>query len=300
MKFGKVPIIFFLCLCCLFVFVLGSGLSTILKSRVSEPSYTIPRHIEYSFTLQNKKSRVLEEAEFWAYAPTKQTATQRVTGLEATYPYELITDEFGNQLLHFTLHNLAPYETRVLTIRANLLLSDTPNTVPLKDFDLYLQAEKYCQSGHPEISRFAKRLRGSNAAQTVKNIFLWVSGNLQDAGPLKKARGALSVLKNRRGDCTEFMYVFAALCRANNIPARGIGGYLLNGNAVLNPNTYHNWVEFYEDGAWRIADPQRKWLKRTPAHYVAMRVIGESYGDLMGDHLRFRFVGEGLRVKMNG
>ena len=39
------------------------------RPAVPKAYYTIPRSIQYSFTLQNKTNRVMNEAEFWAYAP---------------------------------------------------------------------------------------------------------------------------------------------------------------------------------------------------------------------------------------
>ncbi len=105
---------------------------------------------------------------------------------------------------------------------------------------------------------------------------------------------------NRQGDCTEFMYLFAALCRAREIPARTIGGFVCTGNAVIKPGDYHNWVEFFDGRFWRLADPQRKrWLKHG-SHYIAMRVIAETPGDPLAGFHRFRFNGEGLKVRMNG
>jgi hypothetical protein len=49
---------------------------------IHKSNYSILRQIQYSFTLQNKTNRLLEKAEFWTYAPVKQTATQRTIHLE--------------------------------------------------------------------------------------------------------------------------------------------------------------------------------------------------------------------------
>jgi hypothetical protein len=94
------------------------------------------------------------------------------------------------------------------------------------------------------------------------------------------------------------MSLFAALCRAKKIPARGIGGYVCSGDSILQPGSYHNWAEFYEAGAWRIADPQKKVFRNRPSDYIAMRIIGESSKNPMGEFNRFRSSGDGLEVKM--
>jgi transglutaminase-like putative cysteine protease len=107
-------------------------------------------------------------------------------------------------------------------------------------------------------------------------------------------------LKNRTGDCTEFMDLFAALSRANGIPARRIGGYVCRESGVVGPDDYHNWAEFYDGAAWRIADPQRKVFMEGPSRYVAIEIIAESPKNPMGTYHRVRVSGDGLKVKMNG
>lgn len=106
-------------------------------------------------------------------------------------------------------------------------------------------------------------------------------------------------MRNKQGDCTEFMYLFAALCRGNGIPSRGMGGYICRENTILRPNDYHDWAEFYEDGAWNIADPQKNVFMQNQFHYIAMRIVGESSINPMEEFRRFRFEGDGLIVKMN-
>jgi len=249
--------------------------------------------------LQNTTNRLLKHADFWTYAPVKQTSTQRCIGLETSHPYQLISDNLGNQILHFAFDNLPPYATKIVTIKANLELSDTPTSTSVGDLQPFLRAEKYLESDAPELSRFAKKFKDSEQVKTAENIFRWVADHVQYTGFSANERGALYALRNKKGDCTEFMYLFAAFCRANGIAARGIGGYVCSENTVLKPNDYHNWAEFYQDGAWRIADPQKKVFMENQSHYIAMQVIAESTNNPMGRFHRFRFAGDGLKVKMN-
>ena len=286
--------------CLVFICLVAIGVVIIVKSRVPEPAYTIARHIQYSFTLQNRTNRLVKEAGFWTYSPVKQTATQQCVRVETSHPHQLISDDLGNQILHFTFHNIPPYTAKIITIKAELLLSNTSNPISVKDLDAYIQAEEYCEFDDPEISRLAKKLKTKEPVKTAENIFRWVAERIQYIGYLRNARGALHALKSKKGDCTDFMYLFAALCRANRIPARGIGGYVCSENAVLKPNAYHNWVEFYDNGVWKIADPQRKIFMQNQSHYIAMKVIGKSHENPMGNYHRFRFTGNGVKVKMNG
>jgi transglutaminase-like putative cysteine protease len=134
---------------------------------------------------------------------------------------------------------------------------------------------------------------------TAHNIFQWVADNLTYSGYVKDPRGACYALQSRQGDCTEFMYLFIALCRAAGIPARGLGGYVTDKNAILKSGDYHNWAEFYVNGRWRLADPHRQVFMPQQAHYVVMRILGTSPENPMGQYDRFRSAGEGFSVIMN-
>ncbi|MDY6974027.1 MAG: transglutaminase-like domain-containing protein [Thermodesulfobacteriota bacterium] len=284
---------------CLFSVITGLLVSNLLKARVREPTYPIKRHIQYAFTLRNQTNCVIKDAEFWTYAPVKQTAIQRCAAIESSHPYRLISDESGNQILHFTFNDFPPFATKIITIRADLLLSERPNPTPVHDTQLFLRQEKYIESDDPDLRRIAQKLKDSRPVKTAEKIFQWVSGNVQYAGYLSDNRGALYALRHKEGDCTEFMHLFVALCRAAGTPARCIGGYITGKNAALKPGGYHNWAEFYHDGAWQICDPQNRVFMKNNSNYIAMRMIEESPDNPMLEFNRFRFKGAGLKVKMN-
>jgi hypothetical protein len=265
-----------------------------------DPTYSIPRHVEYSFSIQNKTNRLSKDVEFWTYAPVKQTSSQQCENVEASHPFEMILDNLGNQILHFRFQHLPPYATKIITIKADLMLSITPNRILINDPKKYLSPEKFCESVDPGIVRVAVSLVDRQLMKSAENIFKWVAENVKYTGYLRQARGARYALNAKKGDCTEFMYLFAALCRANGIPTRCVGGYVVKQNAVLNPNGFHNWAEFNEKGVWRLADPQNRIFAEDHSQYIAMRIIGDSHESPMGDNNRFRLVGEGLTARMNG
>ena len=261
--------------------------------------YSIPKQIQYSFTLQNKSHQVIKQAELWTFAPVKQTARQRCLKLEANYPYQLLTDDSGNQVLHFTFENLAPYGSRVVTIKANLLVSTAANPIPSAPLSRDLNPQKYIESDHPAITRAARKLQAAGSSKTIEEIYRWVAGHVRYSGYAGRDRGALYALEHKKGDCTEYANLFVALCRANGIAARPVGGYVCPQSRVLKAREYHNWGEFYKDGTWELADPQNRVLMENRADYIAMRIIHGSADAPMGPFNRFRFKGEGLEVRMN-
>jgi transglutaminase-like putative cysteine protease len=261
--------------------------------------YTIAKNIQYSYTLQNKTNRVIEKAELWAHAPVKQTASQRCQDLTANYPFQLNTDKYGNQVLHFTFEKLAPYASRIITIKANLMVSRSANPIAAEPEASDLLPEKYIESDHPAIRRAAAKLRESDAFKTITAVFRWVATNVRYSGYASQDRGALYALEHKKGDCTEYMDLFVALCRANGLPARRIGGYISPQNAVLKARDYHNWGEFYESGTWQIADPQNNVLMQNQDDYIAMRIIRALADNPLGTYNRFRVKGQGLKARMN-
>ncbi len=264
----------------------------------TQPGYPISKKIQYGFTVRNKTNQLLKEAELWTYAPVKLTSTQKSVNIEPSHPYQLIADDLGNQVLHFRFEDLPPYAVRPVTIKVSLELSDIPNPIVIGDGRPFLRSEKYFESDDPEIRQFGRRFESATPRETAEKAFHWVANNIAYAGYLRDSRGALYAFRNKRGDCTEYMCLFTALCRANGIPARGMGGYFCGENCVLEPGAYHNWAEFYDEGGWRMADPQKNILVEKPSRYIAMRIVGESPKNPMGEINRFRVKGEGFEVRM--
>ena len=145
----------------------------------------------------------------------------------------------------------------------------------------------------------ARQLSGQTPQALARSAFEWTAANIQHSGYLPQDRGTLYALTERRGDCTEFMYLFMALARANGIPARGIAGYVQRDNGVLRAANYHNWAEFYLDGRWQIADPQERVFMAGTADYIAFRLLDATAQTGVAPRHRFHFEGDGLRVTMN-
>jgi hypothetical protein len=160
--------------------------------------YSIAKNIQYSYTLQNKTNRVIEKAEFWAHATGKQTASQRCQDLTANYPFQLISDKYGNQVLHFAFENLAPYASRIIAIKANLLVSRSANPIADKPGASDLQPEKHIESDHPAIRRMAAKLQESDAIKTINAVFCWVASHVRYSGYAAQDRGALYALEHKK------------------------------------------------------------------------------------------------------
>jgi transglutaminase-like putative cysteine protease len=280
------------------VWILQTQLNAIGDPGQNPSHYSIPKQIHFSFTLQNTTARVIKTAEFWTYVPVKQTATQKTVHISSSHPYRLIADNASNQLLHFTFTDLPPYAAKIIMIKTDLLLTNKMQPLPEDQLQRYLGPEEYIESDDADIIRLAQKLKASDSVTTARYIFDWVAENVRYAGYVRNTRGARYALIHKKGDCTEFANLFVALCRADRIPARGIGGYVLKDSAVIKPTSYHNWAEFYDDGVWHTVDPQNKLFMPERSDYIATRIIHTTAEPSSPGFRRFGFKGDGLTVKM--
>jgi transglutaminase-like putative cysteine protease len=261
----------------------------------------VARHVQYGFTLQSSRGDLIPLAELWAYGPAARTSSQICRQVRGSHPHRLLADALGNQVLYFGFTNLPPYSVKIITIEADVdLMEQLAGTArdSAVDVNTYLRPERFVEIEDPEFLRLAPSLGGTSTVAKAEAIFRWITENVKGDGYSAKDRGALYALREKKGDCTEFMYLFVALCRRAQIPARGLGGYVCPRNMILRPTDYHNWAEFYADGRWHLADPYRKVFMPQTSEYVATRIIGATDSPL-GDFARFRFRGEGLKVEMN-
>jgi transglutaminase-like putative cysteine protease len=262
--------------------------------------YELSRQVRYGFTIQNTSDQLVENGVFYAWAPVKQTSTQLCKRINASHPFRITTDELGNQMLRFEMHDFPPFGTRLITITADLMMAQAPNILGPIDRKAWLDPSRYVESDDPDLKKAVRSLKAETHQKTAKTIFNWVTRNVQYSGYSKKDRGALYAFSYKKGDCTEYMYLFTALCRAGDIPARGIRGYAAPDSSVLNPAAFHDWVEFYDNGRWHTVDAQNNIFMQGGHKLVAMQIITTHTDHPEMQFNRFRVEGVGLKAKMNG
>lgn len=264
-------------------------------------AYDIERKLRYSFTLQNKSNTVLKDVDFWVYAPVKETSNQKTTDIKASHVYDLASDELGNQVLHFKIPQFAPYGSKIIQLESSLLLSTKPVNQTLEHEELFLQAEKYVEVDNQRIKQVATDLQQSDRLASARSAMDWVHKNIKYAGYIEQDRGAFYALKSRKGDCTEYMYLYTALMRNQGMPVRNMGGYVYSENKVLKAEDFHNWSEIYLNGKWQVVDPQNGKFLEKQNNYVAFRVISEKNDSKLtpSNTQRFAISHKNISVKMN-
>ena len=276
--------------------VLGAAIFLNYKK---EPEYTIERTLKYSFTVSNPSNKFIKESSMWVYVPVKQTSTQKFISVETSHDYKLIGDNLGNQKLKFALHDIAPYGSKIVSVKVRVDMSNKPNNTDVDELALYLESEKYIESDNDTIVKIASELQRDDEVTTTQAIYNWVLENMEYRGFVSEDRGALFAVEHGEGDCTEYAYLVTALARAIDLPSRSVAGFAYSENARVVAKDYHNWSEVLLDDSWRLIDAQKEVYMDKFENYIAMRIMSSGENNNIAGSQKFFHVDEPLDAKMN-
>lgn len=130
-----------------------------------------------------------------------------------------------------------------------------------------LKPEEFVQVDAPEIHAVQAKL-GSDEGPVkarLQRIFDFTAAI--PGKPFKGTTDALTALRLGEASCNGKGRLFVALARAAGIPARLVGGLLLE---VGRKRTSHQWVEAYVGGHWVPFDPTNHHFAELPGHYVSL------------------------------
>lgn len=184
--------------------------------------------------------------------------------LEPAVPITSYIDTFGNRCSRFE----AP--TGHIRLTGSTLIEDSGLEDPIP-FDaiehrvsdlpnetlIYLLNSRYCEVDR--LSNIAVELFGNVAPgwTKVKAITNWVYGRVafgyQHA---RSTKTALDVFTERVGVCRDFQHLAVTFCRALNIPARYVTGYLgdIGIPPTYTPMDFSAWFEVYLGNRWWTVD----------------------------------------------
>lgn len=115
----------------------------------------------------------------------------------------------------------------------------------------YLLPSRYCQSDC--LGQRALSITGQSplSYREVALIHAWVHQNIQYcSGSSDSSTSAVDTANDLRGVCRDFAHLGIALCRAVDVPARMVVGFLHE----LHPMDLHAWYEAYIGGRWHAFD----------------------------------------------
>ncbi len=171
------------------------------------------------------------------------------------------TDAYGNLCQRI----LVPAGTTSISVEATVETSDgidvdmTAPRVPIErmpDWVLqFLLPSRYCPSDQLFVQAMeivAGALPGYPQAEAVR---AWIAANITyQYGISSMSTSAVDTITGRAGVCRDFAHLGIALCRAVDIPARMVVGYLHE----LQPMDQHAWFEAFVGGRWFTFDATQR------------------------------------------
>lgn len=142
-------------------------------------------------------------------------------------------------------------------------------------FEPFLSPSGAIQSNHPRILSKVNELSGDNdSLKAVLRLFFEDVYNMGKR-PFKGLTDALTALKLGEASCNGKSRLFVAYCRNKGIPARLVGGLILESGSK---QTSHQWAEAFVNGYWVPFDALNGHFATIPHNYLEL---------YKGDHYLF-------------
>lgn len=192
-------------------------------------------------------------------------------------PTDITIDSEGRRVGHYTVAELKTGQTLELVQRVAVRnycvaydVSEMASTEVPSELAEYLTATSDINCNSTVIREFAAQNAESTSNPYLKArlLFAAVNGYMTYDNSEQESHSAVSAFYRKSGNCEDYANLYAALLRAEGIPAKVVTGYLygrdvqrdssyLNVSGYINADKMrHSWVLFYINGVgWLPADP---------------------------------------------
>ncbi len=183
-------------------------------------------------------------------------------------PTNFLVDKWGQETAHFYYQNIKQggiknsemklivntYDVRYFIYPEEV---GSMNEIPAEIKTKYLENNEKYQYDHQVIKNAVKEAVGDekNPYWIARNIYNYLMKNMYyemqggwNTAPTVLARG--------NGSCSEYAFIYIAMCRAAGLPARYVGSVVIRGDDACMDDVFHRWVEIYLPGyGWIPVDP---------------------------------------------
>lgn len=274
--------------------------TVVQTSSTSSQSYILinPRYyqVKYTHLLENTSTSAVPRQDLWCPVPTS-IINQRVSNVAfSPQPTEFLVDNWGQEVAHYVITNMPGKSTLEISWTVRLEISDVSfqidpaidlNDIPADIVQTYTADDEKYVLTNPVVQQAAIEAIGEQTTLygMVVSIYDYVIDHLYY---LKEAGwdDAATVLTKGSGSCSEYSFVFSALCRANGIPTRLVGGSRNRGAGGDYVDTvFHRAVEVYLPGyGWvpvdaDLGDTKNRddyLFKRYNSHFIIQSSGGRS------------------------
>lgn len=179
-----------------------------------------------------------------------------------------IKDQWDQECAYFRFTDIAPNRSVTAAVKVRVKTSEIQyfvypdkigalESIPAEIRNRFLADNEKYQLKHPVIQSAVKEAVGGekNPYWIARKIFNYVNDKMYyelvggwNTAPTVLARGS--------GSCSEYTFVYIALCRAAGLPARYVGSVVVRGDDACWDDVYHRWVEVYlPNFGWLPVDP---------------------------------------------
>ena len=183
-------------------------------------------------------------------------------------PEGFLEDRWGQKFAHFHQEDIPQgarllksvvYEAKLYDARWFVFPEKVGSMkdIPKEIKKLYLTDEDKYRLSDPVIQKAVKAAVGDEESPywIMRKIYKYVRDNMR----YELAGGwnvAPAVLERGNGSCSEYSFVFIAMCRAAGLPTRYVGSVALRGDDASTDDVFHRWCECYLPGyGWVPVDP---------------------------------------------
>ncbi len=185
-------------------------------------------------------------------------------------PSEITIDKWGQKTALFQFENIKPGEKTDIQVTTTFEsynvryfiypdLVGSLNDIPADIKSKYLKDDEKYQIDGQVIQETIKKVVGDeeNPYWIMRKLYQYLIGHLHyvmdgawDTAP--------TVITNGHGSCSEYSFVYIALCKAAGLPTRYVGATWDRKEYAYMDDVYHRWVEVYL--------PNYGWIPTDPTH----------------------------------
>ncbi len=225
-------------------------------------------YLNHSINITNPSSQNVQDGKLIVPLIRNETARHQVVliNISSTIGQPFISsDSSGNLYAHWNGIRLNRNQSLTVTISYSVLSFSVRYMIDenraydyntsLDLYEKYTAPEPLIQSDNSQIISKVHNVtdKSTTIPESVSKIYSFVTKHLryviQD-----EERGAVWALENGVGDCSEYSYLFVAMCRAIGIPARVQAGFAFHYSSETLEDG-HMWAEYYlENYGWIPVD----------------------------------------------
>ncbi len=227
------------------------------------------QQLEFIFDALNFGPDTIKSLDIYLAIPTDMNNQELLDEVTFTpEPTEIVADKWAQKVAHFRLADLAASELTTVTMLARARLYCNRyfvypekvgklEEIPEEIRQAYLIDDSKFSLTDPVIRQAVENAVGdeTNPYWIGRKIFNYVIDHVE----YELAGGwniAPTVLARGTGSCSEYSFVYIAMCRAAGLPARYVGSVAVRGDDASYDDVFHRWVEIYLPGyGWLPVDP---------------------------------------------